>query len=171
MEKFKMLLAAALAAELKMSATEVRDMMETPPNPAWGDIAIPCFPLAKVLRKAPQAIAADLASVLSQQDVVERADVVGGYVNVTLKGEIVARDIVTRLMDGDMGYGEVKPGSGKKVVIDFSSPNIAKPFGIGHLRTTVIGHSIARLYSELGYHVERVNHLGDWGTQFVLSPG
>ena len=166
MEKFKMQLAATLAATLDRPLAEAREMMETPPNPAWGDIAIPCFPLAKALRKAPQAIATELAAILSQQGIVERAEAAGGYVNVTLQGDVVARDIVSQLMSEDMGYGEAKPGSGKTVVIDFSSPNIAKPFGIGHLRTTVIGHSIARLYSELGYRVERVNHLGDWGTQF-----
>ncbi|HSL93279.1 MAG TPA: arginine--tRNA ligase, partial [Bacillota bacterium] len=166
MEKFKVQLAMALADELKKPVAEVREMMETPPNPAWGDIAIPCFPLAKALRKAPQTIAVDLAQILSGNEVVEKAEAAGGYVNVTLRGEAVARDILSQLIASDMGYGEVKPGDRKTVVIDFSSPNIAKPFGIGHLRTTVIGHSIARLYSELGYRVERVNHLGDWGTQF-----
>lgn len=166
MEKFKMQLANVLAAHIDKTPSEVREMMETPPNPAWGDIAIPCFPLARLLRKAPQAIAAELAAVLAQQEVVAKAEVAGGYVNVTLHGETVARDIVGALVCGDMGYGDSRPGSGKTVVIDFSSPNIAKPFGIGHLRTTVIGHSLSRLYSELGYRVERVNHLGDWGTQF-----
>ncbi len=166
MEKFKLQLAAVLAATLDKTASEMREMMETPPNPAWGDIAIPCFPLAKTLRKAPHAIAADLAALLATQPAVEKAEVTGGYVNITLRGETVARDIISTLLAGDMGYGEVGPGAGKTVVIDFSSPNIAKPFGIGHLRTTVIGHSLSRLYRELGYRVERVNHLGDWGTQF-----
>jgi arginyl-tRNA synthetase len=166
MEKFKMQIAEHLASHLSKSPAEVRAMMEVPPNPAWGDIAIPCFPLAKVLRKAPQAIALELADKTALLPLVEKTEAAGGYLNLTLKGIEVARDVVTSILEKGAGYGQSSVGEGRAVVIDFSAPNIAKPFGIGHLRSTVIGHSISRLYRELGYRVERVNHLGDWGTQF-----
>ena len=166
MEKFKMQIAEQLAPNMSKTPAEVRAMMEVPPNPAWGDIAIPCFPLAKVMRKAPQAIAVELAEKIGEHAAIEKVHAAGGYLNITLNGAQVAMDVVTSLLEKGLCFGQGRGGEGKTVVIDFSSPNIAKPFGIGHLRTTVIGNSLSRIYKELGYNVERVNHLGDWGTQF-----
>ncbi len=166
MEKFRQEIAKKIAPLLNMSREEARALMEVPPNPAWGDIAIPCFSLAKTLRKAPQAIAADLAKAADLDGLAGSVEAMGGYLNITLEKAAVARHIISGILQGGASFGFTDQGGGKTVVIDFSSPNIAKPFGIGHLRTTVIGHSLSRIYSELGYRAVRVNHLGDWGTQF-----
>lgn len=166
MEKFRQAIAEKLAPLLNMSSEAARALMEVPPNPAWGDIAIPCFSLAKVLRKAPTAIAADLANMLDLRGLADNVEARAGYLNITLEKAAVARHIMEGILHEGASFGFKSAGAGKTVVIDFSSPNIAKPFGIGHLRTTVIGHSLSRIYGELGYRVVRVNHLGDWGTQF-----
>lgn len=166
MEQFRQQLAARLAPYMEKPAEEVRSMMETPPNPAWGDVAIPCFTLAKVKRQAPAKIAAALAGEIDLLGLADKVEAVGGYLNITFDSSLVAREIISGLTREGVDYGNAKIGQDKKVVIDFSSPNIAKPFGIGHLRTTVIGHSLSRIYAELGYDVVRVNHIGDWGTQF-----
>lgn len=166
MEKFKLQIAARLAPLLNKTPEETRDLMEVPPNPAWGDIAIPCFPLAKVLRKAPPLIAQELAAQAELAPLASKVEAMGGYLNITLNSAMVARDILEGILTDGAAYGYTCPGQGKAVAIDFSSPNIAKPFGIGHLRSTVIGHSLSRIFAELGYRVERINHLGDWGTQF-----
>ncbi|MBT9153527.1 MAG: Arginine--tRNA ligase [Firmicutes bacterium] len=166
MEKFRQEIAKKIAPFLNMSSEAARALMEVPPNPAWGDIAIPCFSLAKTLRKAPQAIALDLAKAADFGGLASRVEAMGGYLNITLEKTAVARYIAQGILHDGASFGFTNKGAGKTVVIDFSSPNIAKPFGIGHLRTTVIGHSLSRIYSELGYRVVRVNHLGDWGTQF-----
>jgi len=166
MEKFKLQVAERLAPLMQKSPQEVRELMEVPPNPAWGDIAIPCFPLAKVLRKAPPVIANELAAQADLGGVAAKVEAMGGYLNVTLDKCLVAQDIISGVLAEGSTYGYTHVGRDKTIVIDFSSPNIAKPFGIGHLRTTVIGNSLSRIFKELGYNVVRVNHLGDWGTQF-----
>ncbi len=166
MEKFRLEIARKLAPLLNMSSDAARALMEVPPNPAWGDIAIPCFSLAKTLRKSPQAIAADLANAADLGGLANSVEAMGGYLNITLEKAAVAHHIMQGLLQEGASFGFTHKGAGKTVVIDFSSPNIAKPFGIGHLRTTVIGHSLSRIFGELGYRVVRVNHLGDWGTQF-----
>lgn len=166
MEKFKLQAAERLAPLMHKTPQEVRELMEVPPNPAWGDVAIPCFPLAKVLRKAPPVIAAELAQQADLAGLASKVEAMGGYLNVTFDSTLVAKDIVSGIISAGAEAAYTLPGKDKSLVIDFSSPNIAKPFGIGHLRTTVIGNSLARIFRELGYNVVRVNHLGDWGTQF-----
>lgn len=141
-------------------------VLEIPPRPEMGDYAFPCFQLAKHLRKPPAAIAADVAAGIGSAPWLERVEVVGGYVNFFLnRGEGAKRVVETVLQQGD-AYGAASVGAGKRIVIDFSSPNIAKPFHVGHLRSTMIGHSLARIFETLGYDVVRLNYLGDWGTQF-----
>ncbi|KAF0196376.1 MAG: arginyl-tRNA synthetase [Bacillota bacterium] len=166
MEKFKLQVAERLAPLMQKTPQEVRALMEAPPNPAWGDIAIPCFFLAKVLRKAPPAIADELAAKAELPGLASKVEAMGGYLNVTLDSILVAKDILSGILETGASYAYTNAGADKGIVIDFSSPNIAKPFGIGHLRTTVIGNSLSRIFKELGYNVVRVNHLGDWGTQF-----
>ncbi|MDP3059078.1 MAG: arginine--tRNA ligase, partial [bacterium] len=166
MEKYRMIAAEKLAPMLQMTVQQVRDMMEVPPNPAWGDIAIPCFALAKSLRKAPNIIAADLASKLDLSGYAVRAMAVGAYLNITLDSLLVASSIIGQVASEQDNFGGGNIGRGKTIVIDYSSPNIAKPFGMGHIRTTMIGNSLARIYRKLGFTVVGVNHLGDWGTQF-----
>ena len=160
-------IAAALAAAANgaVEACDVAAALEYPPNPEMGDIAFPCFKLSRVLRKAPPAIAADLAAAFSHE-AVERVDVAGGYLNLFLSKEYLAKYVIEKAVFCDKPYGSSDEGEGKTVVLDYSSPNVAKPFHIGHLGTTVIGHSLKKLHEFTGYNCIGINHLGDWGTQF-----
>lgn len=149
----------------QFTAETVYDMLETPPNPSMGDIAFPCFQLAKALRKAPPLIAAELAGEVSGAPIRE-AKAVGPYLNLFLNQESVARDVIGTILTQGSAYGSRDIGQGRNVPIDLSSPNIAKPFSMGHLRSTVIGNAIANIMEKHGYRPIRINHLGDWGTQF-----
>lgn len=140
--------------------------LEIPPDPKLGDVALPCFPLARALRKAPPQIAQELAQRMDQPEWVARVEAVGPYVNFFLDGGWLFRAAVDAVTAAGDRYGESDAGRGRRVLLDFSSPNIAKPFGIHHLRTTVLGHALSRIFGALGYDVVRINHLGDWGTQF-----
>jgi arginyl-tRNA synthetase len=147
------------------SSETVSSMLETPPNPAMGDIAFPCFQLAKALRKAPPMIAAELAEKISGAPLRE-VKAVGPYVNLFLDQETVAAQVIGTILEQGQAYGSSNLGQGRNVPIDLSSPNIAKPFSMGHLRSTVIGNAIANIMEKQGYKPVRINHLGDWGTQF-----
>lgn len=144
---------------------KVENMLETPPNPEMGDIAFPCFQLAKALRKAPPQIAQELAAQVAAP-ILREVKAVGPYVNLFLNQAIVAQQVVQKVLSEKAAYGSSTLGAGRKVVIDLSSPNIAKPFSMGHLRSTVIGNAIANIMEKHGYQPVRINHLGDWGTQF-----
>lgn len=143
----------------------VYGMLETPPNPEMGDIAFPCFQLAKALRKAPPMIAAELAGQISGTPLRE-VKAVGPYVNLFLDQQSVAAQVIGTILEQGGTYGSSAVGEGRNVPIDLSSPNIAKPFSMGHLRSTVIGNAIANILEKQGYKPVRINHLGDWGTQF-----
>lgn len=155
-----------LQRHVALAEAELRQVIEVPPSVQLGDYAFPCFPLAKVMRKAPQAIATELASAFQPTALVREARATGPYLNFFVDRVAYLRAALTAIMEQGITYGCSEEGRGKTVVIDYSSPNIAKPFGVGHLRTTVIGHSLYLIYSLLGYSVVRINHLGDWGTQF-----
>ena len=165
-------IAQALAAAVSicfptvtLAADEIAPMLEYPPDAAMGDLALPCFKFSRVLRAAPPQIAAALAAHFSC-DEIARTDVAGGYLNFFIdRAPFSTRVIDTVLEEGDM-YGSPRTGGGKTVVLDYSSPNVAKPFHIGHLGTTVIGHSLKLLHEFAGYRCIGINHLGDWGTQF-----
>jgi arginyl-tRNA synthetase len=144
---------------------KVLDMLETPPNPSMGDIAFPCFQLAKALRKAPPMIAGELAAKITGATLRE-VQAVGPYVNVFLDQQQVGKQVITAVLNQGSEYGSRNIGQGRNVPIDLSSPNIAKPFSMGHLRSTVIGNAIANILEKHGYNPVRINHLGDWGTQF-----
>lgn len=150
-----------------MSISEICDMLEYPADRKMGDLALPCFKLSKVLRKAPPMIAQGLSEAVNAnpeaKEMFEKIENVNGYLNFYLSKNALAQDLFT--MD-DEKYGSSETGKGKTVVIDYSSPNIAKPFHIGHLRSTVIGQSIKNIHRFCGYECVGVNHLGDWGTQF-----
>lgn len=163
---FKQQIAANLAPLIGWDEQRIIDALELPPDQQLGDLAFPCFPLARELRKAPPAIAADLAARISLPVAVQEARPIGGYLNFFLTKSQLAEQVLQTVRATGGEFGNANLGAGKNVVIDFSSPNIAKPFGVGHLPTTMIGNSISRLYQALGYNVIRVNHLGDWGTQF-----
>lgn len=157
-----------LSEAASIDANEIERLLEKPRDPKMGDIALPCFVFAKKLRKAPQQIAADLAENLSkiEWEHIEKAQAVGPYLNFFYKQSGVAESVLSSILDKREAFGSSDEGTGKTVVIDYSSPNIAKPFGVGHLRSTVIGAVIYRIYEKLGYKCIGVNHLGDWGTQF-----
>lgn len=147
-----------------LDAAQIERLMERPPRPELGDAAFPCFALAKQLKQAPQAIAAELAAKLRSKEGEIRAVAEGPYVNLFFEPAVWGPRVLQEALLPQ--YGQSSEGRGTKVAIDMSSPNIAKPFGVGHLRSTMIGNALANLYRASGYDVVTVNHLGDWGTQF-----
>lgn len=149
-----------------LETSEIREMIEIPPDSNMGDFAFPCFRLAKTMRKAPQMIAADLAEKLAGNEAFSKVENVNAYVNFFMNKAEVAGATVDAVIKAGAAYGGSDQGKGKTVCIDYSSPNIAKPFHIGHIRSTVIGNSLYKIFDSLGYNVVRINHLGDYGTQF-----
>lgn len=143
---------------------EIERLLEKPKYEHLGDVAFPCFTLAKTLKKAPNVIAQEISNSI-KSELVQEIQVVGGYINLFLNKLQVTRDVITQIMKAPEAYGQQETQQ-KNIVIDFSSPNIAKPFSMGHLRSTVIGNALANIAEKNGYSVVRVNHLGDWGTQF-----
>ncbi|MBQ8743112.1 MAG: arginine--tRNA ligase [Clostridia bacterium] len=139
--------------------------LEYPPDPTMGDLALPCFKFAKAMRKSPVMIAEQLASSLTI-DGIGRIEAVKGYLNFFISDEYLASKLLPEILEKKDMYGSSDEGKGKTVVLDYSSPNVAKPFHIGHLGTTVIGHSLKLLHTFCGYDCVGINHLGDWGTQF-----
>ena len=163
---FKELIAEKIYDEaLGLDVAEIASMIEVPADESMGDYAFPCFRLAKTMRKAPQMIAADIASRIGGYEEFADVQQVNAYVNIFVKREFVSGELLNGILGND-DFGASAAGEGKTVVVDFSSPNIAKPFHIGHIRSTVIGNAICNLYRKMGYKVVGVNHLGDYGTQF-----
>ena len=148
------------------SVEGVESFLETPPNPDMGDFAFPCFKLSRTLRMGPPAIAAKLAAAISSDEVIDRVECVGGYLNFFLHKSGYAQSIVERVLQQGDRYGSSDEGQGRVIYIDYSSINIAKRFHIGHLSTTMIGNALYKIYEHLGYKCVGINHLGDWGTQF-----
>lgn len=148
-----------------LTETDILNLLEYPPDPAMGDIALPCFKLSRILRRSPAQIANALAPCIGG-DCVERAEAVNGYLNIYLSGAYLLSRLVPRILEEKENYGAPDIGQGRVVVLDYSSPNVAKPFHIGHLGTTVIGHSLKKLHEFAGYNCIGINYLGDWGTQF-----
>ncbi|MRI86285.1 arginine--tRNA ligase [Aerococcaceae bacterium WS4759] len=163
----KQLLVDALAPALAehLSADEILNLIEVPKDTSHGDLAFPVFQLARVFRKAPQQIAADLVEELDTSN-FSNVVAVGPYINVSLKREPVGAIVVKEVLEAGDAYGNLNIGEGRNMTIDFSSPNIAKPMSMGHLRSTVIGNAIANIAAKVNYNPIRINHLGDWGTQF-----
>ncbi len=163
---YKEQLASALAAASGLDANEILPLIETPADASMGDFAFPCFKLAKALRKAPPAIAAEIQGRLKPPAFIASVQTVGAYINFFLDKAQCAADVLTEIAAQGERYGGGSEGAGRVVCIDYSSINIAKPFHIGHLSTTVIGNSLYRIYGFLGFKPVGINHLGDWGTQF-----
>ena len=163
---FKQQIAETISQLTSLDASDVAAAFEIPPNPEMGDLAFPCFPLARVMRKAPPVIATELAEKFPESEFIEKVNAVGGYLNIFYsKGEF-AKESLGEIFEKGEDYGKSDMGEGKTVLVEFSSPNIAKPFHIGHLFSTAVGNSLDKIYSFLGYKTEKINHLGDWGTQF-----
>ena len=167
MQDFKVAIANCLKEKIEdLTLEEIIALIEVPPNKEMGDYAFPCFKLAKVFRKAPNMIAADLAESIEAKGEISKVMPLGGYVNFFVNKSQLAESVIKDVLTKKENYGHSDLGQDKAVVIDFSSPNIAKPFHIGHIRTTVIGNALYKIYDSQGYNVVRVNHLGDYGTQF-----
>ncbi|HZK37430.1 MAG TPA: arginine--tRNA ligase [Clostridia bacterium] len=150
----------------QLAEEEILMMIEIPPNSEMGDFAFPCFKLAKVFKKAPNIIADDIAKGLDKGDFIDRVEIAGGYLNFFIDREYFIETVLGEVLLRKETYGSSLIGDGKNVIVEFSSPNIAKPFHIGHIRTTVIGSSLYNIYKFLGYNTIAINHLGDYGTQF-----
>ena len=149
-----------------MELADIMQLVEVPADTSHGDYAFPCFRLAKVLRKAPPLIAAELADEISAEPLFEKVEPINAFLNMFISREFFTRSVLEEALESGDGFGRSDEGAGKTVIVEFSSPNIAKPFHIGHIRTTVIGNSLYKLFDFLGYNVVRMNHLGDYGTQF-----
>ena len=168
-------IAAALAGRLPISQEEAEAGLGRPPRPEMGDIAFPCFRFAKEMKKAPSLIARGLKQWLEEGSegsfkeifvAIDRVEADGGYLNFFIRRDYLARTVLRRSIEAGDRPGSTGEGQGKTVIVEYSSPNIAKPFHVGHGFSTFLGEAIANLFEYAGYHVERFNHLGDYGTQF-----
>ena len=159
-------IAEFVAGETGQPVEEAEKTIEIPRDPQWGDYAFPCFSLAKVKRKAPQWIAQEIARKFRPGKLLSECTPESAYLNFRIRRETWAEVILRKVFAEGDDHGRSAEGKGKTVLVEFSSPNIAKPFHVGHLRSTILGHSLGEVYERLGYRVVRLNHLGDWGKQF-----
>lgn len=167
MINFKQIIAKKIAKVVDLSENELQEYVEVPPNREMGDYAFPCFKLAKTLKKSPPEIASDLKEKIEVGDEIASVEIAGGYLNFKVNSLLLVQTVLTEIDEKQENYGSSEMGNGKNVIVEYSSPNIAKPFHIGHLRNTIIGSSLYKIYQFLGYHVIGINHLGDYGTQFA----
>lgn len=163
---FKYEAASLIAGAAGMDINEIVNFIEVPAKPEMGDYAFPCFRLAKTMRKAPNMIASEICSKIEGNGIFSKIEPVAAYINFFTDKSVYAAEVMKAVAEAGEKYGMSNEGEGKTIVIDYSSPNIAKPFHVGHLRSTVIGSALYRIFEKLGYNCEGVNHLGDWGTQF-----
>ena len=164
---FKEKIAEEIAKATELKKEELKTYIEVPKDKTMGDYAFPCFRLAKELRKAPPAIAEDIKEKLKiDENIITKIEIVGGYINFYVNTSKMVEEVLSEYNTKKDQYGNSKIGEGKNMVIDYSAPNIAKPFHIGHLRSTVIGGALYNIYKFVGYNVTGINYLGDYGTQF-----
>ena len=162
---YKNYIANLLSANLDMDVNEVEKLIEIPPKSDMGDYAFPCFVLAKTMKKAPQMISAELKEKI-KDDNFEKVEAFGPYLNFFLNKEVFVKNIIEKILEEKENYGANKDGEGKNIIVEYCSANIAKPFHVGHLFTTMLGNSLYKLFKFHGYNTTGINHLGDWGTQF-----
>ena len=162
---YKKLVAERIKEHLDLELENIEKLIEVPPKAEMGDFALPCFQLSKVMRKSPNMISQELSEKINK-DSFERVESLGPYLNFFVDKVTFSKNIENRILEEGKKYGASSVGEEKNVVVEYSSPNIAKPFHVGHLFTTAIGHSLYRMLSFEGYNPIRINHLGDWGTQF-----
>lgn len=163
----KKVIGEKISKVVNLDVSEVQNYIEIPPNTDMGDYAFPCFKLAKSLRKSPQDIANEIKEKFELGAEIEKVEVAGGYLNFYVNKNILAKEVLTEIDSKKENYGASNIGNGKNIIVEYSSPNIAKPFHIGHLRNTIIGSSLYKIYKFLGYNTIGINHLGDYGTQFA----
>ncbi|MCY6355060.1 arginine--tRNA ligase [Clostridium sp. ZS2-4] len=162
---YKKNIADKLKEHIEMELETIERLIEIPPKSEMGDYAFPCFQLAKTFRKAPNMIAAELSEKINKEG-FEKVEALGPYVNFFMDKGTFVKSIIEKVLSEEDNYGASEVGKGKNVCIDYSSPNIAKPFHVGHLFSTAIGNSLYKILSSQGYNCTGINHLGDWGTQF-----
>ena len=165
MTNFKQEIAKQIAKATQLESNTLEGYIEIPKDNKNGDYAFPCFRLAKELKKAPQIIANEIKEKIEIEEPVEKIEIAGGYLNFYINKETITKQVLKQIEEQE-NYGKSTIGNGKNIVIDYSAPNIAKPFHIGHLRSTVIGAALYNIYKQLGYNTIGINHLGDYGTQF-----
>ena len=167
MVDFKQNIAEKISKTIQLPKETIEEYIEIPADEKMGDFSFPCFRLAKKLKKAPQMIAEEIKEKIEvDQEIIEKIEVVNGYLNFYISPKAYIQNVLQEITNKKESYGKSTLGNGKNIVIDYSAPNIAKPFHIGHLRSTVIGGAIYKTYQHLGYHCIGINHLGDYGTQF-----
>ena len=155
----------AINPQIELAKEDIAGMLEYPPDASMGDLALPCFKLSKSMRRSPVQIATELAAAITDE-CVDKVENLNGYLNFYLNKTQLARNVVGEILAKGETYGSHELGKGKTVVLDYSSPNVAKPFHIGHLGSTMIGHSLKKIHEFVGYDCVGINYLGDWGTQF-----
>lgn len=163
---FKHEAALLIASAAELDINDIEGFIEIPAKPEMGDYAFPCFKLAKTMRKAPNMIAADICAKIQENSCFSKIEPVAAYINFFTDKSVYAKSVMKKIIAEGESYGMTSSGNGKTIVIDYSSPNIAKPFHVGHLRSTVIGAALYRIFEKMGYKCVGINHLGDWGTQF-----
>lgn len=160
------LIAEKIANAINLDKNEIKQYIEIPPQSDMGDFAFPCFKLAKTLRKSPVQIADEIKEKISEDEYIEKIETKSGYLNFYINNTKLVEEVLEEINNHENDFGKSNEGTGKTVLIDYSSPNIAKPFHVGHLRTTLIGSALYKIYKYLGYNTIGINHLGDYGTQF-----
>ena len=165
---FKSYIAEAISKVTNINQKEIKSFIEIPKDEANGDFAFPCFRLAKELKQSPVNIANNIKeNIVVDKDIIDKIDVVSGYLNFYVSKTNLVKAVISKFDSQKEEYGRSNIGEGKTVIVEYSSPNIAKPFHIGHLKTTIIGNSLYKLYKYLGFNTIGINHLGDYGTQFA----
>lgn len=170
MKDIKLLIANKISKSIDniITVEEINSKIEIPKDKANGDFAYPCFNLAKILKNSPANIANDIKGKIELDDNISKIEVVNGYLNFYLASQNIVEEVIKNVLELKDKYGSSDVGNGVNIIVEYSSPNIAKPFHLGHFRNTVLGRAIYSLYQELGYNVIGLNHLGDWGRQFGL---
>lgn len=166
MKRIRTTAATTLSKSIGLDEAQILSALKLPPNPEMGDIAFPCFMLSKKLRKSPAEIAESLSKEIELPDLFAKVRSQGPFLNFSVNPSVLAKDLLTEIHSLGPAYGSARSGKGKKVLIEYSSPNIAKPMGIHHIRTTMIGNSLAHIYAKNGFECMRMNYVGDWGTSF-----
>ncbi|MGL4664189.1 MAG: arginine--tRNA ligase [Clostridium butyricum] len=162
---YKVKIAELIKQHVDLEVEAIEKLIEIPPKPEMGDYAFPCFQLSKVMRKAPNMIAEELKGLIDSEG-FERIESLGPYLNFFVDKGVFAKNTLNKVLEEGDNYGDSNIGEGKTVCVEYSSPNIAKPFHVGHLFTTAIGNSLYKMFKKEGYNTVGLNHLGDWGTQF-----